>query len=733
VTAVTAMPPARRMPGGAKHPRESAAPVLLTPAQIASLGILLVAAQLPQALYLPPWVAALGVGLVALRFVLLHRDRVRARRTAIRVAGPPQGANSAPSGGSAAWGGHTHIPAWALALIAIGVAFLIRKSFGYFVGRDPCVAFLFVLIGIKFLEVRTLRDGTLLVCLAIFLLITPFFYSQSLLAGAAALPAVLAVGAALDSLSHPQTPPLSVRGVRAAWLRTATMIAQGLPIAAALFLLFPRLASPLWGLPADHAAATGLSDTMSPGSISELSLSDAVAFRVDFDGTPPPPRLRYWRGPVLSIFNGREWRALSPRPGGRLLRGNAPGVRYTVTLEADDHPWLFALDFPSTLPQIDGEGGVRGGAGGLAGYSREQQLITRGPVTQPLRYTLSSLLVDTYPVASAGEVQLNARMPPGNPRTRDFVRSMRERYPEDRRFVSAVLQWFRDEPFFYTLSPPLLEEGEPVDMFLFDTRRGFCEHYASAFVVMLRDAGIPARVVTGYQGGEINPRGGYMIVRQSDAHAWAEAVIDGQWQRFDPTAAVAPSRVERGLFGSVPAGDPVPLFAREDGSWLKSVQLAIDALNHQWRRNVIEFNRDRQRALWREWKIDQFAPWQMVAAVAGGVIAWGIAVLAWFTARRKRRERALTLWEDACRRLARAGLPRQDHEGPLAFAERASRRWPQFEIAFRAIGESFATLRYGNVAGRDSERAALLATLQRAIEALPRASKLRALKSVSQA
>jgi protein-glutamine gamma-glutamyltransferase len=698
---------ARRTGAGAPARRNTPVAAPLARAQVASLGILLVAAQLPQAVYLPLWVAVLGVGLVAVRFVLLGREGAGRRRTPLRI------------------------PPWALVLFAVAVAFLIRRSYGYFVGRDPCVAFLFVLIGIKFLEVRTLRDGTLLVCLAIFLLVTPFFYSQSLLAGLAALPAVLAVGAALASLSAHDIGSISFRSVRRAWLRTATMIAQGLPIAAALFLLFPRLASPLWGLPADHAAATGLSDSMSPGSISELSLSDAIAFRVDFDGAPPPPRLRYWRGPVLSLFNGREWRAMPPQPGGRLLRGDAPNIGYTVTLEPNDHPWLFALDFPSTLPEIDTEGGMRGSAGGLAGYSREQQLIARAPVTQTLRYTLQSLLVDSYPVASVREARLNARPPPGNPRTADFVRAMRERYPDDRRFISAVLQWFHAEPFFYTLAPPLLEEGEPVDMFLFDTRRGFCEHYASAFVVMLRDAGIPARVVTGYQGGEMNPRGGYMIVRQSDAHAWAEAIVDGRWQRFDPTAAVAPSRIERGLFGSVPAGDPVPLFAREDGGWLKNLQLTLDAINHQWRRNVIEFNRDRQRALWREWKLDAFAPWQIVVGVACAVVAWAAVVLAAFAARRKRRERALTLWDAACRRLARAGLPRLAWEGPLAFAERASRRWPQFEIAFRAIGASFAALRYGTAGHHASERAALLATLERAIEALPRASKLRAMASHS--
>jgi len=253
----------------------------LTPAQIGSLGVLLIAAQLPQAVHLPIWVALFGIALVMLRFVLLRRDRARPAATPARI------------------------PSWALAVCALAIAFAIRKSYGYFVGRDPCVAFLYVLVGIKFLEVRTLRDGTLLVCLAIFLLITPFFYSQSLFAALAALPAVLAAGAAMESLAHddPLTAPSSWR---AAWRRTAAMLAQGLPIAAALFLLFPRLASPLWGLPADRAAATGLSERMSPGSISELALNDAVAFRVDFDNAPPPPRARYWRGPVLALFNGRE-------------------------------------------------------------------------------------------------------------------------------------------------------------------------------------------------------------------------------------------------------------------------------------------------------------------------------------------------------------------------------------------------------------------------------------------
>ena len=692
---------ALRDPAAARRRAIVAAPAL-SATQLRSLGVLLAVAQLPLVLHLPIWVAAFGLLLVALRFALLRRDRLR------------PGAKPA------------RIPSWALAVFAFLIAIALRKSYGYFIGRDPCVAFLFVLLGIKFVEARTLRDGTLLVCLALFVLITPFFYDQSIAAGLAALPAVLAAGAALEALSRTDDGPASP-GWRAAWARTATLIAQGLPIAAGLFLLFPRLASPLWGLPADHAARTGLSDRMAPGSISELSLSDAVAFRVDFDGAPPPRTLRYWRGPVLSLFNGREWRALPPRGGGRLASGDGLRVTYAVTIEPNDHRWLFALDIPSALPQIDADPATRAGAGGLAGLSSDEQLVTRLPVTQALRYAQQSILRDRYPAASKPDIAIASSRPPGNPRSVEFARELRSRYPNDRDYIAAVLRWFREEDFHYTLSPPLLED-HPVDAFLFDTRRGFCEHFASAFVVLLRAAGIPARVVTGYQGGDINPNGGYMIVRQSDAHAWAEALVDGQWQRFDPTAAVAPSRIERGLASAVPAGDPVPLLARADGGWLKNVQLAIDAINYQWRRNVIEFNRDRQRSLWRDWKLDAFSPWQIIVAILLAVLAWAGAVLGWIAAQRKRSERAVILWSGLCKRLARAGLPRPAWEGPIAYAQRAARRWPQFEIAFRAIGESFATLRYGTTPEQGQERAALIATLERAIDVLPSPSTLRAIK-----
>ena len=505
-----------------------------------------------------------------------------------------------------------------------------------------------------------------------------------------------------------------------------TLIAQGLPIAALLFVMFPRLAAPLWGLPADRTARTGLSDTMEPGTFTSLTLSDEVALRVDFDGPPPPPSQRYWRGPVLSRYDGRVWSVGAlPMLGGTLTTGAPKTISYTVTLEPSNQPYLFALDLPASAPRLAGAT-VDGPPAPpiFMGLTRDQQLIARAPVTQPLRYTLQSALRDRYPSASYLDARINLRLPDRNPRTIAFARALRERNTDDAAYIGAVLRHFRDEPFVYTLGPPLYEH-EPVDQFLFDTRRGFCEHYASAFVVLLRAAGIPARIVTGYQGGEMNPNGGYMIVRQSDAHAWAEALLGGQWVRFDPTAAVAPSRIERGFASALPAGEPVPLFARLDGGWLKDLGLVWDAVNHGWRTHVVDFNYQQQRALWRELSLDLFAPWQVAVAVfaIGGL--WGAAVLLWMARRRRRKERALVLWDDVCRRLARAGLARQPHEGPLAFSQRAATRWPQFAIVFAAIGEAYAKLRYGSITPGSRDRAALLATLEHAIGALPSPSRLR--------
>jgi len=677
-----------------RQPRTRKASEALGPLQIRWLGALLIAAQLPQAADLPLWVAGFGIALVALRLWLLTRDRARPGTSPARI------------------------PSWTLVVFALVAALLIRSSYGYLVGRDPSVAFLFILVGIKFLEARTLRDGTLLVCLGAFLTITPFLFRQSPIAALAMLPALVALCGTLAALAARTPASSAIARPRVALALAGRLLVQGLPLAAMLFVLFPRLATPLWGLPHASRATTGLSDTMSPGMIAELTQEDAVALRADFAGSPPPPSQRYWRGPVLSRFDGATWSSNYLRIDGKATRGDTPEIAYTVTLEPNERPWLFALEFPTALPRIAEQAGAS-----EVTITRDQQLMLRRPVGQVMRYAASSSLRDRHPAVEREHAE-NLRLPAlANPRTLALARELRERHADDRALILAVLAKFRDEDYTYTLAPGVVHRSDPVDGFLFDSRRGFCEHYASAFAVLLRGAGIPARVVTGYQGGELNPRGHYLIVRQSDAHAWVEAIVDGYWQRFDPTGAVSPLRIESGISRALPDAYELPLFSRLQGGWLKDAQWLADAMNHAWRRHLIGFDRSRQHALLSALDLDPDQPWQAASVVVTGVAAWMLALLGWLAWRRTKRERMHAVWSDLCKRLAHAGLPREPHEGPMAFAARASRRWPDYAIAFHAIGESYAKLRYAATGAR--EREALVATLERAFDVLPAAAQLR--------
>jgi transglutaminase-like putative cysteine protease len=662
----------------------------LSRTQLAWLAALVICAQFPLWTRVPLWVAAAGAGLVVARLAL-PTERMAPR-----------------------W-----LRRWLLPLLAIAAALGIRSQFGYFLARDPCVVFLYLLLGIKYAETRSARDGGLLICLAVFLLLTPFFYAQTIGAALLTLPAVLVLGAALAALREAPAgfewkTPLAT---------TARMIVQGIPLAALLFILFPRLAGPLWGMPADAAARTGLSERMAPGSIGALSISDEVAFRVDFVGPPPLPAQRYWRGPVLSRFDGQEWTLLPRMRRGELARSAGRSIDYTVTLEPHGKLWLFALEHPTSLPRRPGEaiGAPSSSRAEIAVLTYDQLLLASAPLTQAVRYEQRSALGDSFPAVGDSERGENLQLPRNNPRTIAYARELRARVESDRAFVAAVLERFHNEAFVYTLTPTLLG-SDPVDEFLFDSRRGFCEHYAGAFVVLLRAAGIPARVVTGYQGGEINPDGGYLIVRQSDAHAWGEALLDGVWQRFDPTAAVAPSRVERGLGAALPRGEPVPYLARLDMTWLKSLRLHWDAINYQWQRGVVGFNVERQRDLLRDLGLDIARPWEIVGFAVLALLAWGAAVLGFARMRTMRADPAVALWSRACRRLARAGLRRRPDEGPLEYTERAARRWPQCGALLQRIGETYASLRYGPESG---ESASLIVALRASVAELPAARALR--------
>lgn len=584
--------------------------------------------------------------------------------------------------GAMLWRGWGLPPRWLLLLLALAGFVAVGLQFRNIFGKDPGIALLALLTALKLLEMRNRRDATIVVLLGYFLVLTPFFYSQNIPAALAMAGALLVITAAQIQVTRDGEP--TGRALRLA----GVMLIQGTPFMLAFFLLFPRISGPLWGLPLDaFSGLTGLSESMSPGAISNLSLSDAIAFRVRFAGEPPARQALYWRGPVMSHYDGRTWRMLPRRPDPEIpyaLPG--PAVEQEVTLEPHNRHWLFALELPGTLPQ-----------GSL--LAPDYQLISPTPVRARLRYSLRS---HPEAVAGAGErpgmVRESLQLPPSrvNPRARELGARLREAAAGDAaRIAGDLLARFRREAFIYTLSPPLLGE-HAVDEFLFSTRQGFCEHFAGSFVFVMRAAGVPARVVTGYQGGEINPVDGYMTVRQSDAHAWAEIWLPGHgWQRVDPTAAIAPGRIEMNLAGALPDGAGLPLLSRQAFSWLREARFRWDAVANAWNQWVLGYNPQRQRDFLAGLGLRSGDWGEMVAVLAGltGTLLLGLA--AWTLRRQRSADPVLAAWERLGRRLARRGLARHPWEGPRDYADRVGAALPGRAAEMRAIATLYAGLRYG--------------------------------------
>jgi protein-glutamine gamma-glutamyltransferase len=415
---------------------------------------------------------------------------------------------------SAAWRLTAEVKHWALPpkWLRIAVAFAalmaVLATYRTLNGVEAGTALLVVMAGMKLLETRTVRDLTVIVFLSYFALFAAFLYEQQLLY----LPYMLATAWLLTvTLMRLHESTATLRAREAARI-TGRMLLQALPLAALLFLLFPRLPGQFWAVPARSQATTGVSDEISPGDISELSQSSKTAFRVRFDGTSPPPRERYWRGPVLHDFDGRTWRRRQTRFVPQSVTPTGPSYSYRLTLEPHQQHWVFALDAVTGWPS---RRTVR---------TSDLQLITASslPVSTLSSFDLVSStayrIEEPLPVVMR---RVDLQLPPNrNPRSLALARELRAQAGSDRAFVDAVLRKFREEEYYYTLEPPRLDL-DSVDDFLFNTRRGFCEHFASSFTVLARAAGIPARVVAGYQGGEFNPMGGYLIVRQSEAHAWS--------------------------------------------------------------------------------------------------------------------------------------------------------------------------------------------------------------------
>jgi protein-glutamine gamma-glutamyltransferase len=575
------------------------------------------------------------------------------------------------------------VPIWIkLPLIAL-FPILIIFHYGNIFGREPGSVLACAMLTLKLIETDNRRDARAAVCFSAFVLMSALLFNDDLLFTLlllAALSLVLAALRALEPRPHDEPAPSTPVALREGLRISAVALLAAIPLATCVFLFFPRLGSPLWGAPNDPTARTGLGDSMAPGTIQDLLVDDSPAFRVTFNGATPPRQDLYWRGPVLSKFNGSTWSRIefNETRGAAELHTSGPRITYQVTLEPTDRRWLLALDVPVSTP----DNTVLG---------PDMSLVNRAPVDSLLQYEATSAThytLDSSLTEKARRQFLN--LPKSfNPASIEMASKWHDDLKNDDAIIRAALDMFH-EKFFYTLNAPLLAR-DSVDDFLFNTQRGFCEHYASAFTFLMRAAGIPARVVTGYQGGYYNSVGDYWVVRQSDAHAWSEVWLQGRgWVRVDPTAAVSPQRVELGSRAA--AGESARWYQSD---WMQAVRNQFDLVNRVWNEAIVQFSALRQQSLLTPFGVDK-ADYGSLMTVLIGTSTFLLMAFAWWVLRAPRvRDDALDVaYEKLRAKLNKAGAVSTPAEGPLTLAERAAARWPEDENLALAFA-NYIRLRYG--------------------------------------
>ena len=572
-------------------------------------------------------------------------------------------------------------------LLVVVITGAVLIGFGFRVGRDAGSALMLSMLLLKLSELRGLADARRVIAYALFAPFAAFLQDQgpvTLLLGFLASVVLLV---AMQRMARAPTPPPLRADLRA----VGGALTLAVPLALAGFWLFPRLPAPLWGLPENAVARSGISESMSPGDWIDLMADDSPAFRVRFDGPRPPSETLYWRGPVLTRFDGRTWTAnpwLASFPAPTLP--DAPvATRYTLTLEPTERRFVFALESPTGWP-----------ANLSMGF--DATLRSREPLRSLAQFRLQATAALPFESTLSEPLRrTHLNLPEGfNPRTVDLAGRWRAEAPSERAYIDRVLAWFNAEHAYSIAAPPL--GRHTADEFLFDTRVGFCEHFSSAFVIMMRAAGIPSRVVTGYTGGVANPFGDYWVVRQMDAHAWAEVWLPGEgWVRVDPTAAVAPERIFDTLENQIGGGGI--------GGALRPVLDFGDSLREAWNNFVVAYDALRQTQLlenlgWRGAGAAQVGQAFIVAAA----IALGLTLLVLLRPSPGERDPLLRAWRRFLRRLAKRGHAKHADESAAAFLDRLRRNAAPLADDAAPLIERFIAHRYA-----DGEAEALAEALRR--------------------
>ncbi|MCK5121681.1 MAG: DUF3488 domain-containing transglutaminase family protein [Methylococcales bacterium] len=552
-------------------------------------------------------------------------------------------------------------------------------------GRDAGTSLFVTALGLKLLEIKKERDLYLISYLAFIVATSQFLFQQSLLMAGYILfvcSVLLATLVSINSYKPETIPALKTAGI---------IILQALPLAIILFILFPRVEAPRWMMFDDqHTAKIGLSDSLEPGSISQLGMSDELVFRVKFSGDMPPSNQRYWRGPVFSYTDGKRWTETKTLFFHKYLDKpsySGSAYQYTLMMEPQDKDWVFALDMPTTYPQSLKKNAL-------------YQLINRDNTGERAEYKISSSPHYNTGYITKTERKDNLQLPAEpSEKIRQLVSQLHGFDQAAEIFIQAVLDHFTNENFHYTLMPPLMED-KPIETFLFESRYGFCSHYATAFVYLMRVAGIPARVVGGYQGGELNKVGGFLEIKQANAHAWVEVWLSGKgWTRFDPTAAIAPERIEQDVNIDLQIATglvnftPVHVNASKALSWMKQATQAWGSIEYSWQRWVINYTSDTQFKFLASLGIHSIK--SMVYWLVGS-IGLITCFLAWLILKNKasKLDKELILYQQFCKKLAKAGIYKQRGETALGFSLRAQKQRPDLADNINKITEFFIRIRY---------------------------------------
>jgi protein-glutamine gamma-glutamyltransferase len=644
---------------------------------------------LPQVGHLPWWCSALAAG------VLLWRGKL-------------------------AWGSQPLPSVWwriGLLVLVIAATLVTHKTL---LGRDAGVTLIVVLLCLKTLELRARRDAFVIFFLGFFTMLSNFFFSQSLLTAAAMLLGLMGLLTALVN-AHMQVgkPPL-LDSARVA----GKLVLLGAPIMAVLFVLFPRLA-PLWGIPSDALVGrSGLSNSMQVGTIASLALNDSIALRVKFEGKAPAQAEMYWRGPVLSNFDGKEWKPSNSQFSGRTsapanLQTTGTPIRYQVTLEQSNRPWIFVLDAATEPPKVPGF---------EVTMTNELQWLSNRPVTDIVRYSAQSSPQFRHgPLRPVAALRDFVALPPGfNPRTlqlaADLRRDPRFAQADAQTLVPEVLRRLRTGGYTYTLDPGLYGPNT-ADEFWFDKKEGFCEHIASSFVILMRALDVPARIVTGYQGGELNNVDGFWSLRQSDAHAWAEVWLAGSgWQRVDPTGAVSPGRIGEFARLAAPQGAVAAAFSTVFSPTLAAqLRAAWEATNNAWNQWVLNYSQSRQLDLLKNVGFSSPSWTDLSYLLIGIIVSVSLLGAAWTLYGKSQHDPWLRLLQAARKRLALAGLPSHEATPPRELASLAHARWGEAARVLHDWLLRLEAVRYAPAASQAVNVATLRAQF-RQLPALPGAT-----------